>query len=96
MQRENSFNRGFYYYLQESYLVYECKAFSFKNDINCRLTTWNSSGIDNYSVDSELKAILDATSLLPSLANNGRMNVNFSGNYFVQIKYYIQILINAN
>ena len=23
--RENSFNRGFYYYLQQSYLVYECK-----------------------------------------------------------------------
>ena len=32
-QRENSFTRGFYYYLQGSYLVYECKAFSFKKDI---------------------------------------------------------------
>ena len=25
VQKENSFNRGFFYYLQQSYLVYECK-----------------------------------------------------------------------
>ena len=28
-QREISFNRGFFYYLQQSYLVYECKINSF-------------------------------------------------------------------
>ena len=28
-QRENSFNRGFFYYLQQNYLVYECKVNSF-------------------------------------------------------------------
>ena len=28
-QRELSFNRGFFYYLQQSYLVYECKINSF-------------------------------------------------------------------
>ena len=28
-QRELSFNRGFFYYLQQSYLVYECKIDSF-------------------------------------------------------------------
>ena len=26
-QRENSFNRGFYYYLEEGYLVYKCKEY---------------------------------------------------------------------
>ena len=29
VQKENSFNRGFFYYLQQSYLVYECKMESF-------------------------------------------------------------------
>ena len=38
-QIENSFTRGFYYYLQQSYLVYECKTFSFKKDNNEKLTT---------------------------------------------------------
>ena len=32
VQKENSFNRGFFYYLQQSYLVYECKIDSFKFD----------------------------------------------------------------
>ena len=31
-QNENSFNRGFFYYLQQSYLVYECKIDSFNFD----------------------------------------------------------------
>ena len=79
-QRENSYTRGFYYYLQESYLVYECRAFSFNKDNNDKLTIWKSTGTDNLSVNSELKAIPDAPSLLPSLDNNGRMNVSFSGN----------------
>ena len=30
MQKENSFNRGFFYYLQHSYLVYDCKMGSFQ------------------------------------------------------------------
>ena len=82
VQRENSFSRGFYYYSQESYLVYECRNYSFKKDSNGKLTLWKSRGIDNYSVDSDLRAIPDATSLLLSLDNNGRMNISFSGNYF--------------
>ena len=85
-QRENSFTRGFYYYLQKSYLVYKCRAYSFKKDNNDKLTTCKSTGIDNLSVNSDLKAIPDATSLLPSLDKYCRMNVNFSGNYFVQNK----------
>ena len=66
--------------------MYECRAYSFKKDSNDILTTWKSTGIDNFSVNSDLKAIPDATSLLPSLDNNGKMNVKFSGNYFVQNK----------
>ena len=66
--------------------MYECKAFSFKKDSNSTLRTWKSTAIDNYSVNSDLKAISDASNLFPSLENNGRMNVNFSSNYFRQDK----------
>ena len=86
-RRENSFARGFYYYLQQNYLVYECRYYSFKNNANNKITAWKSTGIDNLSVNSDLKAISDTTLLLPSIENNGRMNVKFSGNYFVQNKF---------
>ena len=38
-QREIGFNRGFFYYLQQSYLVYECKvnSFAFNNKKNNKL-----------------------------------------------------------
>ena len=86
VQKENSFTRGFYYYLQQSYLVYECKTFSFKKDNNGKLTTWKSTGIDNLSVNSNLKAIPNAQGLLSVIENDGRMNVEFNGNYFEQAK----------
>ena len=60
--------------------------YSFKKDTNGKLTTWKSRGIDDYSVNSYLRAISDGSSLLPSLNNDGRMSVNFSGNYFKQNK----------
>ena len=85
-QRENSFTRGFYYCLQQSYLVYECRYYSFKNDSNNKTSVWKSTGIDNLSVDSDLKTIPDETGIFPSIENNGRMNVEFNGNYFVQNK----------
>ena len=52
VQRENSFGRGFYYYLQQNYLVYECKNYSFKRNTSGKLTSWKSTGIDNLSANS--------------------------------------------
>ena len=47
-QREVSLNRGFFYYLHQSYLVYECEinslAFNGK-----KITNWKSTGSFNYS-----------------------------------------------
>ena len=60
--------------------------YSFKKVSNDKLTAWKSTGFDNLSVNSDLKDIPDATSLLPSLENKDRINVKFSGNYFVQNK----------
>ena len=78
-------------------VVYEYRDYSFKKDNNDKLITWKSIGIDNLSVNSDFKAISNSTLLLPSLENNGRINVKFEGNYFLQnnfvIYYYIQIII---
>ena len=86
-QRENSFARGFSYYLQQNYLVYECRYYSFKNNANNKITAWKSTGIDNLPVNSDLKAISDTTLLLLCIQSDGRMKVKFSGNYFVQNKF---------
>ena len=68
--------------------MYECREFSFKRDSNDKLTVWKPSGIDNYSINSDLKAfqIPDGSHLFPSIENNGRMKISFSGNYFRQDK----------
>ena len=41
-----SFNRGFFYYLQQSNLVYECKVDSFSFN-NKKITNWKSTGVLN-------------------------------------------------
>ena len=52
-----------------------------------------STGIDNLSANSDLKAIPDGTLLLSTLEIYGRMSVKFNGNYLCKIKCYIQIII---
>ena len=85
-QRENSFTRGFYYYLQQSYLVYKFKNYSFKKNTSGKLITWKSTGIDNLSRNSGMKAVSDSRLDLPVLENNGRINLKFEDNYFLQNK----------
>ena len=43
-QKELSFNRGFFYYLQHNHLVYECKINSFAFN-GKKITNWRSTGI---------------------------------------------------
>ena len=66
--------------------MYECRTYSFKKNTSNKLTTWKSTGTDNLSANSDLKAISDSTLLLPTLENYGRMSVKFNCNYFVQTK----------
>ena len=87
VQRENSFDKGFYYYIQQSFLRYKCTYYSFKNDANNKISAWKSTGIDNLAVSG-------STLLLPSIVNDGRMNVKCSGNYFVQNKFIIPNINN--
>ena len=83
VQKENSFNRGFFYYLQQSYLVYECKMDSFNFTIK-KISKWKSNGIFIYSDDSNMKGAEDTKTKLPELKNDGRMPVNLQGNHFQQ------------
>ena len=83
---EDSFHRGFQKYLQERYVVYECRTGSF-NFSNGRISKWKSMGIFNYLGNSDLNVSSSASvSSMPVLENNGRMNVNSDGYYFVQSK----------
>ena len=87
-ERGLSFNRGFFYYLQQSYLVYECKIHSF-NFNNGKISEWKSTSIFNDSNDSNMRGIEDPKTKLQELKNDGRMHVSLFGNYFEQNKVII-------
>ena len=82
-QREISINRGFFYYLQQNYLVYECKVNSFAFN-NKKITNWKSTGIFNYSDYYSMNGIEDTKTNRPILKNNKETYVLLQGNYFQQ------------
>ena len=83
VQKENSFNRGFFYYLQKSYLVYECKIDSFKFN-NKKMLKWKSTGILNYSDYYSMKGIEDTKKELPISKNDEGMYLYLQGSHFQQ------------
>ena len=85
VQRENALTSGRDYYLDKMYLLYECKAFSFKYTNN-KINLWKSNGINNYTSNSDMDAVSIGTTDLPSLVDNGRMSVKLDGAYFKQTK----------
>ena len=93
-ERRLSFNRGFFFYADRSYLVYDCKMGSFgfgSKDIS----EWKSNGIYNYSSRSNMNALANSKNDLPNLKNDGRMHVHLSGNHFQQNKVIIPNNNNA-
>ena len=48
------------------------------------ITEWKSTGIYNHSSDSNMNAVADAKTNLPSFKNDGTMHVYLSGNHFQQ------------
>ena len=84
-ERGLSFNRGFFFYMDQSYLVYDCKMRSFQFTSN-KISTWKSTGIFNYSSDSNMNAVGDSGGDLPYIKNDGRLYVYLSGNHFQQNK----------
>ena len=90
-ERGLSFNRGFFFYMDRSYLVYDCKMGSFgfgSKDIS----EWKSTGIYNYSSRSNMNALANSKN---DLKNDGRMHVYLSGNHFQQNKVIISNNNNA-
>ena len=85
VQRENALTSGRDYYLDKMYLLYECKAFSFKYTSG-KINLWKSTGLNNYSRDSDMDAVSVATTSLPPLIDNGRMSVRLEGAYFKQMR----------
>ena len=83
VQKKNNFDRGFFYYLQQSYLVYEYKMDSF-NFTSKKISKWKSTSIFICSDDSSMKGIEDTKTKLPELKNDGRMHVYLQGNHFQQ------------
>ena len=84
-QRELSFNRGFFYYLQQSYLVYDCKIDSF-NANGSVISTWKSTGISNHPDNSSVNVVANSKGNHPILIMSGLMRVHLYGNYFTQNK----------
>ena len=90
-QKEDTINeneRGFFFYTDRSYLVYHSKMGSFQFTGN-KISTWKSTGIFNYSSDSNMNAVGDSGGDLPDIKNDGRMYVYLSGNHFQQNKVII-------
>ena len=91
-QKEDTINeneRGLsFFYMDESYLVYDCKIGSFQFT-NGKISTWKSTGIFNYSGDSNMNAVGDSGGDLPDIKNDGRLYVYLSGNHFQQNKVII-------
>ena len=58
-ERGLSFDRGFFFYMDQSYLVYNCKMGSFQFT-GSKISTWKSTGIFNYSSDSNMNAVGDS------------------------------------
>ena len=84
-ERGLSFNRGFFFYKDQSYLVYDCKMGSFGFGLNPRdITEWKSTGIYNYASDSNMNAFVNAKTDLPNFKNDGRMHIHLNGNHFQQ------------
>ena len=85
VRRENALTSGRDYYYDEIYLLYECKAFSFKYTSG-KINLWKSTGIHNYTRNSDMDAVSVTATDLPFLVDNGKISDKLDGAYFKQTK----------
>ena len=90
-ERGISFNRGLFFYIQQSYLVFECRRlpFTFDNNNSNKIKQWKSTGTESLSRNSDMDAVGGSGNDLPDIKNDGRMYIYLSGNYFKQNKVVI-------
>ena len=96
LEREASFFKGSYYFNQQSYLIYEPKTFSFKQT-SAGITHWKSTGINNYSLNTDLRGVANISGDYPKVSKGNRMSFRFSGNYVKENKsiYPVKSVINV-
>ena len=82
-ERGLCFNRGFFFYTDQSYLKYKCKMGSFGFGLNSKDIS-ESTGIYNHSSDSNMNVVANAKTTLPKFKDDGRMIVYLSSNHFQQ------------
>ena len=82
-ERGLSFNRGFFFYLQQNHLVYECKVDSFIFN-NKEISKWESTGVFNRSDYYSMNGIENTKKEMPILKNDERLYVYLQGNHFQQ------------
>ena len=82
-ERGLSVFRGFFFYLQQNLLVYECKVDSFIFN-NKKILKWRSTGIFNYSDYYSMEGIENTKKEMPILKNDERMYVFLQGSHFQQ------------
>ena len=86
MEREASFNRGFYYYTGQSYFLFEPKSKSFSRSGGSN-SSWKSTGIHNDSNNTDYFSVNNSNNNSPTLLNqNNRLSVTFNENYMKQSK----------
>ena len=68
LEREASFNRGFYYYNQQSYFLFEPKSKSFTKNGEA-IHAWISTGIHNDSNNTDLFSVNNSNNNSPTLLN---------------------------
>ena len=66
LEREVSFNRGFYYYNQQSYFLFETKSESFTRNGGA-IHAWISTGIHNDSNNTDLLSVNNSNNNSPTL-----------------------------
>ena len=82
-ERGLSFNRGFFLYLQQNHLVYECKVGSFIFN-NKNVSKWESTGVFNSSYYYSMNGIENTKKETSILKNDERLYVYLQGNHFQQ------------
>ena len=80
LEKEGSFFRGIYYFNQQSYLIYEIKTLSFKQN-SAGITHGKSTSIGNCSLKTDLRGAANTFGAHPKVSGGLRMNVKFSDNY---------------
>ena len=78
-----SLNRGFFYYLQQSNSVYECKVGSFTFN-NKNILKWESTGVLNGTDYYSMNSIKNTKNEAPILKNDEKLYVYLKGSHFQQ------------